>query len=80
MRFLLTCSFEEYLELVDLAYLNNEIKAILEKGEYKRTMLDSNQVKPGKYKLFNEAYPGIPLCFSWMNPITEDFFRRIAGL
>jgi predicted AAA+ superfamily ATPase len=39
--------------------------------------LDSNQVKPGKYKLFNEAYPGIPLAFSWMNPFTEDFFRKI---
>lgn len=37
---------------------------------------DSNQVKSGKYKLFNEAYPGIPLYFTWMNPFTEDFFRR----
>ena len=37
---------------------------------------DSNQVKSGKYKLFNEAYPEIPLYFSWMNPFTEDFFRR----
>jgi len=41
---------------------------------------DSNQVKPGKYKLFNEAYPEIPLHFSWMNPFTEDFFRRIGSL
>jgi len=41
---------------------------------------DSNQVKPGKYKLFNEAYPEIPLLFSWMNPFTEDFFRRNASL
>lgn len=41
---------------------------------------DSNQVKSGKYKRFNEAYPEIPLNFSWMNPFTEDFFRRIASL
>jgi predicted AAA+ superfamily ATPase len=42
--------------------------------------LDSNQVKPGKYKLFTEAYPGIPLHFCWMNPFTEDFFRKTASL
>jgi predicted AAA+ superfamily ATPase len=41
---------------------------------------DSNQVKSGKYKLFNEAYPEIPLQFSWMNPFNEDFFRRIGSL
>ena len=42
--------------------------------------LDSSQVKPGKYKLFNETYPGIPLTFTWMNPFSEDFFRRINSL
>jgi predicted AAA+ superfamily ATPase len=41
---------------------------------------DSNQVKSGKYKRFNEAYPEIPLNFSWMNPFTEDFFRRIISI
>jgi hypothetical protein len=41
---------------------------------------DSNQVKPGKYKPFIEAYPEIPLYFSWMNPFSEDFFRRITSL
>lgn len=41
---------------------------------------DSNQIKSGKYKIFNDAYPEIPLYFSWMNPFTEDFFRRIGSL
>jgi len=38
---------------------------------------DYNQVKPGKYRLFNEKYPEIPMYFSWMTPFNEDFFRRI---
>ena len=41
---------------------------------------DYNQVKPLKYKVFNEAYPEIPLSFSWMNPLDEDFFRRIYSI
>ena len=37
---------------------------------------DKNQVKESKYRLFNEAYPEIPLHFIWMYPFDHDFFRR----
>lgn len=61
----------------------NEIDFVLADVAHPRAIevkYDSNQVKAGKYSLFNEAYPGIPLMFSWMNPFTEDFFRRNATL
>jgi predicted AAA+ superfamily ATPase len=38
---------------------------------------DKNQLKVNKYKLFTEAYPKIPLKFTWLHPFDEDFFRRI---
>ena len=39
---------------------------------------DFYQVKPYKYKIFNEAYPEIRLYSLWMNPLDEDFFRRLG--
>ncbi len=47
----------------------NEPKAI-------EVKYDQNLIKPNKYKIFSEAYPAIPLHFSWMVPFNEDFFRR----
>ncbi len=41
---------------------------------------DYIQVKLRKYRVFNEAYPEIPLRFSWMNPFNEDFFRRTGSI
>jgi len=37
---------------------------------------DEALIKPGKYKKFKEAYPEIPLEFSWLEPFDESFFRR----
>jgi len=40
---------------------------------------DEKAIKPNKYKIFQEAYPEIPLYFAWMSPFNEDFFRRLKG-
>jgi len=37
---------------------------------------DKSQLKESKYRLFTEAYPEIPIQFSWMYPFDHDFFRR----
>lgn len=37
---------------------------------------DKNQIRQSKYRLFTEAYPEIPIQFSWMYPFDHDFFRR----
>jgi uncharacterized protein len=41
------------------------------------TKYDEALIKANKYKKFTEAYPGIPLHFAWLNPFSEDFFRRL---
>jgi predicted AAA+ superfamily ATPase len=38
---------------------------------------DENYIKPNKYKIFEKAYPDIPLHFAWMAPLDENFFRRL---
>jgi predicted AAA+ superfamily ATPase len=40
---------------------------------------DEAQIKPGKYKKFVEAYPGLPLKYAWVRPFDENFFRRLRG-
>ncbi len=37
----------------------------------------NTQNKTGRYKVFTEAYPDIPIQFFWMYPLTEEFFRRM---
>ena len=41
------------------------------------TKYDEALIKSSKYKKFVEAYPKIPLHFSWMHPFNEDLFRRL---
>ncbi len=41
------------------------------------TKYDEALIKPNKYKKFEEAYPAIPLHFAWLQPFSEDFFRRL---
>jgi len=61
----------------------NEIDFVIsDSGKLKayEVKYDKNQVKAGKYKLFSEAYPEIPIQFIWMNPFEQDFFRRTYDL
>ena len=37
---------------------------------------DQSAIKKGKYKLFSENYPDIPLRYAYMNPFTESFFEQ----
>jgi predicted AAA+ superfamily ATPase len=37
---------------------------------------DENLIKPSKYKKFVETYPEIPLSYNYLQPFSEDFFRR----
>lgn len=39
--------------------------------------LNTSLINPSKYKLFRSAYPEIPLKFSILNPVNEDFFRNL---
>jgi len=41
---------------------------------------DKQQVNRKKYKVFEQAYPDIPLSFLWMQPFDEDFFRLLNRL
>ena len=41
---------------------------------------DKTQIKPSKYKLFNETYPEISFSYQWMYPFDEDLFRRVMNL
>lgn len=36
---------------------------------------NSGQVRPGKYKIFQSAYPAIPLSFVHLHPFRENIFR-----
>jgi predicted AAA+ superfamily ATPase len=44
------------------------------------TKFDKNAIKENKYKIFQNAYPNIPLHFAWVTPFDEDFFRRNASI
>jgi predicted AAA+ superfamily ATPase len=37
---------------------------------------DKKQVKPNKYKIFENAYPELPVSFMWFSPFNENFFKR----
>jgi len=57
----------------------NEIDFILSDSDSPKAIevkFDHHEVKVHKYKLFEEAYPEIPLQFFWLNPFGQDFFRR----
>jgi hypothetical protein len=58
----------------------NEIDFILSDSASPKAIevkFDHREVKANKYKLFEEAYPEIPLQFFWLSPFGQDFFRRI---
>lgn len=58
----------------------NEVDFILSDSDKPKAIevkYDKNQVKPGKYKIFKESYPGVSLNFYWFYPFDQDFFRRI---
>ncbi|MDR3132531.1 MAG: ATP-binding protein [Prevotellaceae bacterium] len=38
---------------------------------------DRETIRESKYKIFRTAYPEIPLDFVWLQPLDEDFFRKI---
>ncbi len=61
----------------------NEVDFVLQRIENPKAIeakFDETAVKPNKYKIFTEAYPEISLGFVWMNPFSDDFFRRILEL
>lgn len=37
---------------------------------------DKKQVKPNKFKIFENAYPELPISFMWFTPFKESFFKR----
>lgn len=39
---------------------------------------DETLIRQSKYRKFKDAYPGIPLNFTWLYPFDEDFFRRLS--
>jgi len=58
----------------------NEVDFVLSAGRGSQAIeakFDHNQIKVSKYKLFKEAYPEIPIEFIYLQPIDEDFFRRV---
>jgi predicted AAA+ superfamily ATPase len=55
---LLTCSFDEYLEMGGKSNLLDEIKNILAKSDYKSTLIEILQVEWEKYMIYG-GYPAI---------------------
>lgn len=61
----------------------NEIDFVLPEIENPKAIevkFNEAQVKPNKYKLFQDAYPDIVLDFLWFQPFVTDFFKRLAEL
>jgi predicted AAA+ superfamily ATPase len=59
----------------------NEVDFVLsdiEKIKAIEVKYDKNQIKTSKYKVFNEAYPEIPMQFVWLYPFNEDVFRSMS--
>ena len=59
---------------------NNEVDFILPYLENPYAIeikYNERLIKESKYKKFIENYPDIPLSFAYLEPFTEDFFRKI---
>jgi len=42
--------------------------------------VDKRQLNIKKYKVFEQAYPDIPLSFLYMHPFNEDFLRSLSRI
>ncbi len=61
----------------------NEVDFVCQSGPVPKAIevkYDKQQVNRKKYKVFEQAYPDIPLSFLWMQPFDEDFFRLLNRL